>query len=339
MDYPFARALFAAALTSVPSLAAAQPMDAIGTRPAGMGGAFVAVVDDASAVYWNPGALATGSYFSLVVDRNEGRTALSQPAAGGQSGFLIALAAPALGLSYYRLRSATLTPPDLATDGGQLGRNVIGAGEVRLDSLVTQHLGATFVQSLTESVAVGTTLKLVRGTAVSGVVRDADRAALLGDGVGLLGESQSKFDVDVGVLATSGPLRAGLTLRNLTEPRFEARENGSRALRLERQGRAGVALVVSPGFTIAADVDLLKTRGPFGDTRDVALGSEGRIARRAFVRGGLRFNTLGGSLGKAPSVSAGGSYAVRASFLVDAQVTAGSERISRGWGIGGRFVY
>ena len=35
-----------------------------------MGGAFVAVADDASAVYWNPGGLAAAAYFSLVVDRN-----------------------------------------------------------------------------------------------------------------------------------------------------------------------------------------------------------------------------------------------------------------------------
>jgi hypothetical protein len=339
MNYPLARALFTAALAAVPSGAAAQAIDALGTRPAGMGGAFVAVVDDASAVYWNPGALATGSYFSLVVDRNEGRTAVGEPAAGSRSGFLIALAAPALGLSYYRLRSAALTPPDLATDGGQLGRNLIRPGQVRLDSLVTHHVGATVVQSVTDGVAVGATVKLVRGTAVSGIVRDADRAALLGDGVELLGRARSRFDIDIGLLATSGSLRAGVTLRNLTEPEFEAREGGG-VLRLDRQARAGVALLLTPAWTIAADGDLLETRGPFGETRDVAFGTEGRIARRASVRGGVRLNTRGGRPGgRAASVSAGGSYSVRASFLVDAQVTTGSDRSARGWGIGGRFVY
>ena len=31
----------------------------------GMGGAFVAVADDGSAIYWNPAGLATGPYFEL----------------------------------------------------------------------------------------------------------------------------------------------------------------------------------------------------------------------------------------------------------------------------------
>src|SRR5687768_17303832 len=178
MNYRFARVLFALAVVAIPQRALAQPMDALGTRAAGMGGAYVAVVDDASAVYRNPGALATGSYFSLVLDRSQARTGTSDPSAASRSGLLIALAAPALGLSYYRLRTTTLTPPNFATDGGQLGRNVIRPGEVRLDSLVTHHVGATVVQSLTDGIAVGATVKLVRGTAVSGIVHDGNRDVL-----------------------------------------------------------------------------------------------------------------------------------------------------------------
>src|SRR5215208_4759230 len=83
--------------------AGAQTFDAAGSRAAGMGGAFVAVADDASAAYWNPAGFAAGSFFSLVLDRT---TAGVDPANGDrpgtQSGMLFAIGAPALGLSYYR---------------------------------------------------------------------------------------------------------------------------------------------------------------------------------------------------------------------------------------------
>jgi len=41
--------------------AAAQSTESVGTRAQGMGGAFVGVADDASAVYWNPAGLAGGA--------------------------------------------------------------------------------------------------------------------------------------------------------------------------------------------------------------------------------------------------------------------------------------
>ena len=75
-------ALIISLLTPVP--ASAQTFETFGTRAAGMGGAFVAVADDASAVYWNPAGLALGgSYFSLVLDYNQGK---AEPEDIGQAG-------------------------------------------------------------------------------------------------------------------------------------------------------------------------------------------------------------------------------------------------------------
>lgn len=324
-------------LVTVPHTLMAQTPDTVGTRAQGMAGAFVAVVDDASAVYWNPGALAAGSYFSLVLDRSEGRTAVDEPKAGSRSGFLMALAAPALGLSYYRLRMSSLTPPEIATDATGLGRNLIRPGDVRLDVLVTHHAGATLVQSITDAISVGATLKVVRGTAARGLVSDARRGDLLADVSGLEDEGTNRFDADVGVLAAARGLRAGLTIRNATAPEFRTAAGGT-ALTLRRQVRAGVAAVTPPGWTLAADFDLTSNDGPTGRRRDVAVGAEGRLNRRTFLRGGVRFNTLDDE-GRSPSVSVGASYAVKASILVDAQFTGGSDRSIRGWGVAGRFVY
>src|SRR5688500_17373980 len=176
-------------LLTFPSLSAAQSFQAIGTRAQGMAGAFVGVADDASAVYWNPGGLARGAYFSLLVD---GGTSESTPdggrLAGKESGWILALSTPALGLSYYRLRMTAVNPsggsPDLFA----------------LNSLVTHHAGVTLVQSLTDGIAVGVTGKLIRGMAAEADAT-ANRADDLLDGWDVMGRSSSQVDLDVGVMA------------------------------------------------------------------------------------------------------------------------------------------
>ena len=52
----------------------AQTFGGIGTRAEGMGGAFVAVADDASAVYWNPAGIATGATFDFQVSGRQSST-------------------------------------------------------------------------------------------------------------------------------------------------------------------------------------------------------------------------------------------------------------------------
>src|SRR4029453_2854832 len=76
-----------------PASAAAQTFGGIGVRAEGMGGAFVAVADDASAVYWNPAGIATGSTFDFQISRVDREIG---------SGFLVAATLPVVGLSYYR---------------------------------------------------------------------------------------------------------------------------------------------------------------------------------------------------------------------------------------------
>ena len=92
--------------------ASAQSFEVLGTRAAGMGGAFVAVADDATAVYWNPAGLALGgSYFGLVLDNNHGKAEPEDIGqAGRRSASIIALTAMPVGLSYYRLSATTVTP-------------------------------------------------------------------------------------------------------------------------------------------------------------------------------------------------------------------------------------
>jgi hypothetical protein len=311
---------------------AAQTFESVGTRASGMGGAFVAVADDASAVYWNPaGLILGGSFFSLAIDKNRGGAEPDEDAqrGGSRSATLIAFSTPPLGLSYYRLGSTKLTP---------LATTFTSDRATRLERLTTHHAGVTFVQSVTSSFAVATTLKLVRGIAASGVVIDGNRDDLLDEGGDLPDRSTSKFDADIGVMATLGSVRAGLTVRNATEPDFET--PGDEPLELKRQTRAGLAYLGMQGIILAADIDLERAQGSLGEVRNFAAGAEVRLMRRAQARTGVRFNTLSDQPGgRAAVFTLGGSVVPFRSLLVDAQVTMGSDAGDRGWGIAARLVY
>ena len=318
------------------SPAIAQTFESVGTRAAGMGGAFVAVADDASAVYWNPGGLALGNMFTLVVDNGvtsaHGKN-LSQGSRDG-SGFLLALGMPAMGLSYYRLEVNSVKPSSLPT-AEPLDDRQSPVRQAQLASLTTQNLGATLVQSLAPGIAVGTTLRFVHGLAAAAVVPDADRDALLKVASELQTTGTDKFDADVGVIAGSGHVKMGFTMRNLLAPSFNVR-GISVPLTLERQARVGVAVTPVDGWAVAADFDITSNPSPEGDVRSIAVGTEGRLERKVMVRSGFRFSTTGSAR---PSVAAGGSYSVAGPFLIDAQATWGSDAATRGWGISGRLVY
>jgi hypothetical protein len=274
-----------------------------------------------------------------VLDHNTGEaTPDSGPRAGSESASFLGLAMPALGLGYYRLRATRVAEAAVPADRLDVPRTIDGLG-VRVTSLVTHHAGVTLVQSLTDNIAVGTTLKLVRGVAASEFVVPGAGDDLLDAAEDLVGAAGNQFDADIGVLATFGTLRAGVTARNVREAEFDV-PGGAEALRLKRQVRGGVALTLAAGVVASVDVDLTKNPGPTGEVRHLAAGAEARVARRAFVRGGFRFNTLGDQPhGRTPVGTAGATYAVFDSMLVDGAAAFGSDRAARGWGVGVRVIF
>lgn len=297
------------------STARAQQAGPVGVRAAGMGGAFTAVADDASATFWNPAGLASGAYFSAVVDGNTLRTAGDADPGHRRSGLLVSFAMPALGLSYYRTRVTGA----IAQDAG--GRNTGG----RLGAtLVTDQAGVTLVQSLDSRFAVGATLKIVHGV-TSGLSSVADH-------------SSTTVDADIGVMAVGSAGRLGLTVRNAREPGF-ATGQADDVVALQRQVRAGGVLRIVRGTMLAVDADLTRTDSVRGPWRDAAVGVEVPVATVGTARGGVHWNTAGSALGTAPIASIGGSYAVRGALMADAQVSFGSARGDRGWGVGIRFSY
>jgi hypothetical protein len=285
----------------IPSTAGAQPFETVGVRALGMGGAFVAVADDATAVWWNPAGLATGGIFSMTIEHDTFDHDLSgEDSTGRRTGTAIIAATLPLGLGYIRAR----------VDEGRA-------------SLVTHQAGVTVLQTLVEGLIVGASLKYVRGEASFAPDPAPDRAS-------------NAFDMDAGVLFVQRSWRFGLTAKNLIEPDFET--NAGRPLELQRLFRAGAAWLQGD-WTASVDVDLTKSAlspdpSAPDDRRIVAAGAEWRWGRRLAARGGFRLNTAGDV--QAPVATAGFGIAVWGSVWVDAHAAAGSDSADRGWGVAGR---
>lgn len=298
-----------------------------------MGGAFVAVASDSSATWWNPAGIATGPLIDATLSRTRIEVNDGLPA-WRQTTWWFALATPPLGISYYRFQITDIQPFDPTGQGGA-SREERRAG-VPVSSLSASQVGLTLVQTLIPGVHAGATLKYVRGTFHQG--RDdslADPADLLDRGDALDdGETEGRFDLDVGLLAVTGPLRFGAHVRNIREPEFGR-------VRLPRQTRLGVAFDPEPTagipLTIAFDADVETYPSGSGARRVVAVGAEYWVlSRRLGVRGGAHVNTVGA---EERAVTGGASLAVRRGLYVDGYVIGGGAADERGWGVGGRFSF
>ncbi len=317
----------------------AQMPEAIGIRAQGMGGAFTAVADDASATWWNPAGLASGAVFNTIIDvAYQREPPEDRPSPDGAvpswntaaRGF--ALAYPALGLSYYRLQLSEIRPSS-PIGGGVDDRQDQGSTKVLLRSLVLNEFGATVGQSLGRHVVVASTVKLVRGRAASDMRERID--ASLDAAEDLEGDSHFQSSFDVGVLGSVGPLRGALVVRNINEPAFG---EGEATFTLAREVRAGVAVASGRGRAIAsADLDLTTRSTPLGDERRLAFGGEVWTTARTFgVRGGIGRSVIGEARGTA---SGGISVAVRRGNYVDVAATGGTDRGRRGWGAALRVTF
>ena len=283
----------------------AQSADAVGIRAQGMGGAFTAVADDATATWWNPAGLATGAYLNAIVEY--GRASERDRDHRGFS-----LAFPALGLSYYRLTVSDIQPAVGSTGAPAAGRQDQGTLDVR--SLDVSQFGVTVGQSLGGHLAAASTLKLLRAA----------------------GDSQG--DLDIGVIATTGLVRAGVMVRNLREPSFGA---GDVAMTLRRKVRAGVSITSAGqsalGATLAVDSDLRPVATAFGDERRFGVGAEIWTPKRSLgARAGISASTIGE---RRTAPSAGLSLALHSGIYVDGQLTGGSDTTRRGWGVALRMTY
>jgi hypothetical protein len=331
---PGIRGVLLLLLVALPGTAAAQITETLGSRALGMGGAFVAVANDSSATWWNPGALAEGPFLDAAFATSTTEVDEGRPA-GRASATGFAMTTPPAGFSYYRWRMT-----EIPTDAGQPDREDEQAG-IPLRALSAAQIGVTLVHSLMTGVHAGATVKYVRGTLrtdfASAALPPSDLLDRADDLEG--GDSQQGVDVDLGLLAVSGPMRGGVLVRNLAELEFEG-PDGAPVVRLPRQVRLGAAFdAESKGvpLMVSLDVDVVRYDTSYGERRVVAFGAEHWLVRRRLaVRGGARFNTVGS---ETRAVTAGASFGVRSGLYVDGHLVRGGNADEQGWGIAARVSF
>lgn len=189
--------------------AAAYLQMGVGARALGLGGAFTALADDATAIYWNPaglsgldGAQATGMHANLTIDRSFDFVGYAAPVNGksawgfGYTRFAIT------GIPETRLRPGT-TDPILEDDVFDGDGNLItpGTGDVRIFS---------YFDDVEDNFTLGYSRKMLRGLQVGGNVKFLQQR--------LFDSTASGVGLDVGLLYTySDKLRLGLSVRDLFE--------------------------------------------------------------------------------------------------------------------------
>lgn len=272
-----------------------------------MGGAFVGVADDATAVYWNPAGLATGAIVSLNVElggmKPDGATDWGPKTA------LVAFSLPPLGLAYYRQGAFGVATPDSAV-AATPSREEVGSS---VHAIATSTVAVSLLQSVTEHIVVSATPKVVWG----------------GDSV--------RPDVDAGVMVAANRFRLGLAARHLATPTFE--QEGLGSVELEREARVGGGWGSGwPGYSrvvVAVDGDLMRRVTPRGERRDVAAGVETWWRERRFaLRGGVR----GSTVGEARTAASIGASALVAGLYVEGYVAVG-QADERSWSLGLRYSF
>ncbi|HYN08129.1 MAG TPA: conjugal transfer protein TraF [Vicinamibacterales bacterium] len=300
------------------SASAQQSYEVVGARALGMAGAFVAVADDATAVFWNPAGLVAGNAMGGTIDWGRfqfgNRDIAPIPGPSEGSANLTSFGSWPVGLSYARFESTVLVDDE--------------SGSPAAFNVRTSHIGLTVLQTLVENLVIGSTFKYVRGRTDRALAEGATVAEALDRGSDLEGRARGTFDFDIGVMADMQQLRVGLTVRNVRQPTFgTVAEN---EITLKRRARLGVALLPTTGLILAMDLDLDTADLEGGPSRILALGGEARLGLRLAVRSGVRMSVEGD---RRIVKAVGTSYMIRPRVWLDGHFSQGGEGGHRAFGL------
>jgi hypothetical protein len=152
--------------------------------------------------------------------------------------------------------------------------------------------------------------------------------------------TQTRGDIDAGLLVRMSRVRMGLAARNLASPEFLGDDGVTWTL--DRRVRVGMA-VVGDGdragrhaWVLAVDADLTEDDQVAGTWRGLGAGVERWLrGRTVALRGGVNASTAGAAR---PTATGGLSLAVPGGFLVELSGAWGAEE-RRGWGLGAHVMF
>ena len=229
----------------------------VGARGAGMGGAFVAVADDASAVFWNAAGIAR-------VDPDKSQLSLNHanwPAelSFDQVGYVFHMK-KIPGAFAVHARSLSMQPMEVTTSF-----QPEGTGEHFDAGMVAA--GVTYARSFTDKFSAGLTLNMIH--------------------TGLADLSQQTFSVDLGTLYDVGAagMKIGMAIQNI----------GSQERFIEREARIPSIFRVGTSATLLQSADqklvgAFEFSHPPDNSERVNVGAEYGFRRYVFLRGGYAFN-------------------------------------------------
>lgn len=232
----------------------------VGARAAAMGGAFVGVADDASAVFWNPAGIAR-----LDPDKSElAFNHANWPAElkFDQIGYVFHVGRIPGAFSVH-VRALTMDPM-VETTAYQPDPN-LGTGETFDAGLLTA--GVTYARSFTDKFSAGITANMIHE--------------------GLAEFSQQTFAFDIGTLYDVGTLgmRIGMAISNM----------GSEIRFIERDARIPAIFRVGTSATMLQSADQLligsfEFSHPPDNSERLNVGAEYSFRRFVFLRGGYNIN-------------------------------------------------
>ncbi|MCE9626878.1 MAG: PorV/PorQ family protein [Candidatus Eisenbacteria bacterium] len=262
-------ALVGLAALLVPGLAQADIFEKVGTfggqflkigvgaRAAGMGGAYVAMADDATAVFWNAAGIAR-------VEADKSQLSLNHanwPAelSYDQVGYVFHMK-KIPGAFAVHARALTMAPMEETTAFQPLGTGkTFDAGMM--------SAGITYARSFTDKFSAGVTVNTIH--------------------TGLADLSQQTFAVDIGTLYDVGAagMKIGMAIQNI----------GSQEKFIEREARIPSIFRVGTTATLLSGADQKLTGSfefshPPDNSERVNLGAEYAFHQYLFLRGGYAFN-------------------------------------------------